>query len=76
MVLEKIEEIINNKNKVNFKIYGVIYTIERNEDNYLIYQTLNNLRQERYNSLNEIFREYTIYNESLVDNQDMIEIIE
>lgn len=76
MVLEKIEEIINNKNKVNFKIYGVIYTIERNEDNYLIYQTLNNLRQERYNSLNEIFREYTIYNESLVDNHDRIEIIE
>ena len=45
--IDKIEEIVNNKNKIIFKLYGVNYTIEKNEDKYYIYQTLNRLRQKQ-----------------------------
>ena len=70
--IDKIEEIVNNKNKIIFKLYGVNYTIEKNEDKYYIYQTLNRLRQKQYMSLDELFKDYTVYNETLEDNQNLI----
>ena len=70
--MDKIKEIVNNKNKIIFKLYGVNYTIEKNEDKYYIYQTLNRLRQKQYMSLDELFKDYTVYNETLEDNQNLI----
>ena len=61
MVLERIEEIINNKNKVNFKLYGIAYTIAKNEDNYCIYQTLNKSRQKKYKISNSMLTLWDFY---------------
>lgn len=75
MVLEKIETILNDKNKIEFKLYGVKYTIEKTEDSFSIYHTSNDLRQTKYLSLNELFKEYTVYNEALEDNQKYVQLL-
>lgn len=72
MVKQQLNEIINKNGKVLFRLFGVSYTIEKIDNSYYIYQTYNNLRQKKYTSLDDMFNSYTIYNETLEENKNLI----
>jgi len=71
--IDKIDKILNDKNVVEFKIYGLRYRIEK-KDNYTIYPINDNNRKKSFNSLDELFKKYEIYNENLKDNDNKIKL--
>lgn len=75
MIIEKIKDIFNNNSEVHFKIYTLEYTIKKDNDNVIIYADLYNGKKEIYNSLDELLNNFTIYNETLIENEDRIIII-
>ncbi len=70
-----IENILSNNKMIRLKIYTLEYKIEFN-DKYIIYPILYQNRKYSYNSLKELFENYTIYNEPIIQNIDRIKIIE
>ena len=75
-MINVIDNILNNKKTIKLKIYSLVYIIELIEDYYVIYPELYDNRKKRYNSLNDMFNSYTIYNESLIDSINRIIIID
>ena len=75
MIIEKMKDIFNNNSEVHFKIYTLEYTIKKDNDNVIIYADLYNGKKEIYNSLDELLNNFTIYNETLIENEDRIIII-
>lgn len=75
-MINVIDNILNNKKTIKPKIYSLVYVIELIEDYYVIYPKLYDNRKNRYNSLNDMFNSYTIYNESLIDSINRIRIID
>lgn len=70
-----IENILSNNKMIRLRIYTLEYKIEFN-DKYIIYHILYQNRKYSYNSLKELFENYTIYNEPIIQNIDRIKIIE
>ena len=68
MIIEKIKDVFNNNSEVHFKIYTLEYTIKKDNDNVIIYADLYNGKKEIYNSLDELLNNFTIYNETLIEN--------
>lgn len=75
MIIEKMKDVFNNNSEVHFKIYTLEYTIKKDNDNVIIYADLYNGKKEIYNSLDELLNNFTIYNETLIENEDRILII-
>lgn len=75
MIIEKIKDVFNNNSEVHFKIYTLEYTIKKDNDNVIIYADLYNGKKEIYNCLDELLNNFTIYNETLIENEDRIIII-
>lgn len=73
--ISSIEEIIKQNKYIHLKIYGLIYKIELNDNLYTIYLILYKDKKKEYNSLKQLFNEYTIYNGNLSDNINRIKII-
>ena len=74
----KIEEFINileNKKEVSFYLYNVVYTIIKNNHEFLIKQFGVN-RTSSYSKLTDLFSEYRIYGLSLAECFEEIKIIE
>ena len=74
MLLSQIEEILKNNCKVIIKIYSLEYIIELIDEKYIIYPVLYSNRKYTYNSLKELFNNYQIYNESIINDLDRISI--
>lgn len=74
-MVQKINDIINSKGRIIIKIYSLKYVIEFIDDRYYIYAELYKDRKQTYFSLEELFNNYMIYNEPLIDilNQIIIE---
>lgn len=70
-----IENILSNNKMIRLRIYTLEYKIELN-DKYIIYPILYQNRKYSYNSLKELFENYMIYNEPIIQNIDKIRIIE
>lgn len=70
-----IENILSNNKMIRLRIYTLEYKIEFN-DKYIIYHILYQNRKYSYNSLKELFENYMIYNEPIIQNIDKIRIIE
>lgn len=75
MIIEKIKEIYNNVNEVHFKIYSLEYTIKKENERTIIYADLYSGKKESYNNIDELLNNFTIYNETLIDNESRILII-
>lgn len=67
--------IIYNSRKIKLKIYDLEYIIEFNNDKYIIYHVLYRNIKHTYNSLNELFGSYMIYNEPVITSIDRIRIL-
>ena len=70
---DEIKRIYESSFKVKFKLCNVDYIIEKFEEDIVIYQEQNPLRKNRYNSIDDIFNNYLIYGEPLVDNEILIQ---
>lgn len=73
-MIDNIKDIYFNNKKVIFKIYGVEYTIEEIDSKVVIYQTNNSKRQRTFNSIDDLLNNYTIYGETIIDNERSIKI--
>lgn len=76
MNIEKIKTLFNQKGEVHFRLYSLEYTIKKENDEILVFADLYATRKQRYNSLDEALSYFTIYNESLIENETRIMNIE
>ena len=75
MRYDELSEEFKKNNKILFKLYSLEYLIEM-VDNYVqIYAIDYPTRKNKYNSLEELFNNYTVYNEPLTEQLDRIDII-
>ena len=72
MNIEKIKTIFNEKNEVHFKLYRLDYTIKEENNKIMVYADLYANRKEIYNTIDEVLNYFTVYNESIIENQNRI----
>ena len=76
MSYESIKNEFESNSRVKFKLYSLEYLIER-VDNYVqVYAIDYPTRKSKYNSLEELFNNFTVYNEPLIILIDNIKTIE
>lgn len=75
MSYESIKNEFESNNRVKFKLYSLEYLIER-VDNYIqVYAIDYPTRKSKYNTLEELFNNFTVYNESLISLINNIKIV-
>lgn len=72
MNIDNIKTIFNEKKEVHFKLYSLDYTIKEVDNKILVYADLYDNKKESYNTIDELLNNFTIYNESIIDNQNRI----
>ena len=75
MNIDEIKRVFNRRGKVNFKLYGMEYTIIKNSNSASIYPSIYNDRIIHYNDLETLLAKYTIFNESIYECQSDIKNI-
>lgn len=75
MNISIIKDILEKKNKVEFRLYSLNYFIEKKDDKYIIYSENNIEFKKEYKTLDLLFNNYTIYNENLKINEKLIKNI-
>jgi len=66
MSYESIKSEFETNNRIKFKLYSLEYLIER-VDNYVqVYAVDYPTRKSKYNTLEELFNNFTVYNEPLI----------
>lgn len=75
MSYESIKNEFESNNRVKFKLYSLEYLIEW-VDNYVqVYAIDYPTRKSKYNTLEELFNNFTVYNESLISLINNIKIV-
>ena len=72
MNIDNIKTIFNEKREVHFKLYSLDYTIKEDNSEILVYADLYDNKKESYNTIDEALNNFTIYNESIIQNQNRI----
>ena len=75
MDYESIKRKFNELKVLKFKLYSLEYIIEEINDKVIIYAILYSNRKLSYNSLDEAFSNFEVYNVSLMESLDRIQII-
>lgn len=75
MVYETIKQKYSETKSIKFKLYSLEYIIEEINDKVIIYAILYSNRKLSYNSLDEAFSNFEVYNVSLMESLDRIQII-
>lgn len=75
MSVEELKNIFNTNGEVKFKLFSLEYIIKKEENNVSVYATLYDNRKKYYNNIDEALNNYTIYNESIIDNSDRIQLV-
>lgn len=75
-MIEKIEQILNEKAVVKIKLYSLIYSIEFINNRYIIYADYYEKNKKEYNSLLELLNEFEIYNENILENIERVILYE
>lgn len=60
-------EVFNNNRYIKFKLYSLNYIIEYEKDLIVIYTTYDENRKKYYKSIEELLKEYKVFNEPLKD---------
>ena len=75
MSYEAIKSEFKTNNRIKFKLYSFEYIIER-VDNYVqVYAIDYPTRKSKYNTLEELFNNFTVYNEPLITLLSNIKLI-
>lgn len=72
MNVENLKKVFNLNGNVKFKMYGLDYTIETVDDGVEIYMDLYSNKKSKYDNLDILLKNYTIYNETIGSNDDRI----
>lgn len=75
MRYQELENIFNTSNEVKFKLYSLEYIIKKVETGVEVYAILYPSRKLTYPTLADAMKNFTVYNESLIENIDRIKII-
>ena len=75
MSYESIKNEFESNSRIKFKLYSLEYLIER-VDNYVqVYAIDYPTRKSKYNTLEDLFNNFTVYNESLISLINNIKIV-
>ena len=75
MSYESIKSEFETNNRIKFKLYSLEYLIERIDNYVQVYAIDYPTRKNKYNSLEELMNNYTIYNEPLITLLSSIKMI-
>lgn len=75
MVVEKLKEIFEREHEVKFKLYSLEYIIKEIDNKIAVYPILYETKKSLFNSFEDALNNYTVYNESIIDNINRIIII-
>ena len=75
MRYQELENIFNTSNEIKFKLYSLEYIIRKIDTGVEVFAILYQNRKQTYSSFSDAMNNFTVYNESLVDNIDRIQII-
>ncbi len=74
---ETSKKIFVEKKKGVFRLYSMEYVIEQCDDNRIVmYAEQYKNDKHYYNSIEELFNNYRVYNEVIMDNINRIKVIE
>lgn len=74
MRYQELENIFNSSNELKFKLFSLEYIIKKVDNGVEVYAILYQNRKKVYSSFQEAMNNFTVYNESLVDNIDRIKL--
>lgn len=73
MNVNRIKELFVANKEVHFKLFSLDYTIKQIDNNVVIISAdIYSSRPSKYNTIDELLNNYTIYNETLIDNGNRI----
>ena len=76
MILNELKEKLATNKKLQIKIYSLEYTIEEQSDDIVvIYANLYPNQKSSYKTIEELLNNFTIYNESIINNIDKVVIM-
>lgn len=75
MILDEIRKEFATNKKVQIKVYSLDYTIVEENDNVVIYANLYPKQKKSYKNIDDLLYNFTIYNESIIDNIDRVTLI-
>ena len=76
MNVEKLKSILLEKNKVNFKLYSLDYVIEKTENYIILFSPTYPKDVRKYNNIDELLNDFTVYNQTLFEIDDKVIIKE
>ena len=74
MRYQELENIFNSSGELKFKLYSLEYIMKKVDNGVEVYAELYQTRKKVYSSFQEAMNNFTVYNESLVDNIDRIKL--
>lgn len=75
MVLNELKELYEKNKEVKFKLFSLDYTIKEEDGFVIIYAEMYVKQKRKYNTLDELLNNFTIYNESILENIDRLIIL-
>ena len=74
MNYRELENIFNNNNEIMFKLFSLEYIIKKTDNGVEVYPILYSNKKSCYSSFEEAMNNFTVYNESLIENIDRIKL--
>ena len=75
MSYESIKSEFETNNRIKFKLYSLEYSIEKVNNYVQVYATDYPTRKSKYNTLEDLFNNFTVYNEPLITLLGNIKLI-
>ena len=75
MVVNELKELFDKQHEVKFKLYSLEYVIREIDNKIAVYPILYETKKSFFNSFEDALNNYTVYNESIIDNIDRLIII-
>lgn len=75
MSYEKLESIYIERGLLKFKLYSLTYVIEKTINGPVIYAETQEARKSLYSTFEQLMNSYTVYNESLMETLNKIQIL-
>ena len=75
MVVKQLKELFESKREVIFKLYSLEYIIKEVDNKIAVYPILYETKKSLFDSFEEALNNYTVYNESIIDNIDRLIIL-
>lgn len=72
MRYQELENIFNSSNEVKFKLFSLEYIIRKVDTDVEVFAVLYKNRKKTYSSFSEAMNNFTVYNESLIENINRI----